>query len=161
MDADRIDKRYYAVDTFSGFVADDIDYEVSKRGKSRDFFSGFQVNKKKWFDAAMQQNGISRVQSIEADVNKFDLSRLAPLSFVLLDVDLYRPMVKGLRELYAGLSPGGMIVVDDCNPRNVRWDGSDQAYKEFMAERDLQPRIVHEKLGIVQKPASAGRFYGA
>jgi O-methyltransferase len=153
MDAQNIEKPYYAIDTFSGFVSDDIEFEVANRGKTEKLFTGFQINKKKWFDGTMQQNKITRVRSIEADVNKFDLSTIGSLSFSLLDVDLYRPMQKALYELYEQLSPGGIIVVDDCDPSNIRWDGSDQAYKEFMEEIDQVPQIIHDKLGVIKKPA--------
>lgn len=153
MDAQNIQKNYYALDTFSGFVAKDIELEVVNRGKTADLFTSFQVNKKKWFDGTMQQNNIARVRSIEADVNKYDLTTLGPLSFVLLDVDLYRPMKKALPEIYQALSPNGIIVVDDCDSESIRWDGSDQAYKEFMAERDQSPQIIHSKLGIIKKDA--------
>ncbi|MCI0400703.1 MAG: TylF/MycF family methyltransferase [Gammaproteobacteria bacterium] len=156
MDAQNIQKNYYALDTFSGFVAEDTEREVIDRGKTAGLFtrdSGFEVNKKKWFDRTMQQNNIARVHSIEADVNKYDLTTLGPLSFVLLDVDLYRPMKKALPELYQVLSPNGIIVVDDCDSEHIRWDGSAQAYKEFMIERDQSPQIIHSKLGILKKDA--------
>lgn len=151
MDARGIEKPYYAVDTFAGFVADDVDYEVTHRGKNRAALAVFQLNKKKWFDATMRENNIVRVRSIETDVNVYDLKTLAPLSFVLLDVDLYQPMKKSLNELYAALSPGGMMVVDDCDTADVRWDGADQAYREFMLETQQAIEIVHGKLGIVRK----------
>lgn len=151
IDAQNIHKDYYAFDTFSGFVAEDIELEVVDRGKSADLFTGFQANKKKWFDGTMQQNNISRVRSIETDVNKYDMKTLGPLSFVLLDIDLYRPIKKALPEIYEVLSPNGIIVVDDCDSSNNPFDGSDQAYKEFMKERDLAPQIIHSKLGIIRK----------
>jgi O-methyltransferase len=154
MDAQQIEKKYYALDTFSGFVAEDIAVEVADRGKAANLFSAFQANSRKWFDDTMRQNKIVRVHSIEADVNKYDLRTIGPLSFVLLDVDLYRPMKKALPELYDALSPQGIMVVDDCDAGNVRWDGSDQAYKEFMSERGLPPTIVHGKLGILRKNSS-------
>jgi SAM-dependent methyltransferase len=153
MDAQNIEKDYIAIDTFSGFVYEDIEFEVDNRGKTKDLFTFFQINKKKWFDATMQQNEIARVRSIKADVNKFDLTTIGPLSFSLLDVDLYRPVRKALPEIYEVLSPGGIIVVDDCNPSNIRWDGSDQAYKEFVKEINQAYKIVHDKLGIIKKPA--------
>ena len=153
MDAQNIEKTYYAVDTFSGFIAEDVEIEVADRGKRPDLFNHFEANSKKWFDRTMQQNNIARVKSIEADVNAYDLKSLGPLSFVLLDVDLYRPMKKALPELYQVLAANGIIVVDDCDPTNIRWDGSDQAYKEFIAERSLPPQIVHSKLGILKKAA--------
>lgn len=88
-----------------------------------------------------------------SDINKFDLTTIGPISFSLLDVDLYRPTHKALQELYEVLSPGGIIVVDDCDSSDIRWDGSDQAYKEFMNEIDQAPQISHGKLGVIKKPA--------
>lgn len=149
-----IDKNYFAIDTFSGFVDEDIEFETTERGKDNSLFTGFQVNKKKWFDMTMRQNNISKVCSIKTDVNKYDLTKLGPLSFVLLDVDLYRPIKKSLKELYEVLSPHGIIMVDDCDPDNVRWDGSDQAYKEFMDEIKQPVHVMHGKLGIIKKLSS-------
>ncbi len=151
MDAQNVQKEYYALDTFSGFIKSDIYFEVSSRGKSPGMFNSFRMNRIKWFDGTMQQNNISRVRSIEADVNEFDLTTLGPISFALLDVDLYRPMKKGIKELYHVLIPGGIIIVDDCNPHDIRWDGSDQAYKEFMKEINQPVQVVHGKLGIIRK----------
>jgi len=155
MDAQKIPKRYYAIDTFSGFVAEDVEHEVFNRGKAeRLYYAGaFKHNKKKWFEGTMRQNNITRVRSIKTDINKYDLTTLGPLSFVLLDVDLYRPIKKALPELYQVLSPGGMIVVDDCDSSVIRWDGADQAYKEFIKNINQSVQIVHDKLGIVRKNA--------
>ena len=52
------------------------------------------------------------------------------------------------------LSPGGMIVVDDCVPNNM-FDGALQAYTEFLAEIGVTPCFKLDKLGILQKPAGA------
>ena len=153
MNSQGIEKPYYAIDTFSGFVTEDINFEVENRGKQRHLFKRFEVNKKKWYDATMRWNNVDRVRSVEADVNKYDLTTLGPLSFALLDVDLYRPIKKSLPELYSILTPGGVIVVDDCDSQHIRWDGADQAYKEFMQERNLPLQIVHGKLGIIRKHA--------
>ncbi|GLQ52537.1 hypothetical protein GCM10010872_39860 [Dyella flava] len=151
MDAKGIEKDYFAIDTFAGFVAEDVRVEVDDRGKNRSMYNGFQSNKQKWFDGTMAQNGITRVRSIQADVNEYDLTSLKKLSFCLLDVDLYRPIKKSLHELYEILSPGGIIVIDDCDPSNAFWDGADQAYKEFMDEKNESRRIVHNKLGVIRK----------
>ena len=68
-----------------------------------------------------------------------------------LDVDLYRPMKSGLSKLYQGLEPGGVIIVDDCDENDARWDGADQAYKEFMQEIGQPVDIVLGKLGVIRK----------
>ena len=152
--AQQIEKNYIAVDTFAGFMPEDVAVEVTQRGKRGVRFrglGGFQINKKAWYDATMQWNHITRVRSIQADVNQFDLRTLGALSFCLLDVDLYRPMKKALGDLYEGLSAGGIMVVDDCSLINPHWDGSLQAYQEFTRERGLTEEIVHGKLGVVRK----------
>lgn len=152
MDYQEIEKRYYAVDTFRGFVAEDVEFEVEHRGKAPGLIAGFEDNRREWFDQTMAVNDIQRVRSIEADVNHFDLTTLGPLAFCILDVDLYRPMSKSLRELYEVLSPGGIIVVDDCDADNIRWDGADQAYREFVESEGLPYEVVHRKLGVIRKP---------
>ena len=145
-----IEKSYYAIDTFSGFVEEDIEYEQKNRGKTNRYRS-FRKNKKKWFDGTLDQNDFSDVISIQADINEYDLSRHYPVSFALLDVDLYRPMKSGLSKLYQGLEPGGIIIVDDCDENDARWDGADQAYKEFMQEIGQPVDIVLGKLGVIRK----------
>lgn len=152
MDYQGIEKRYFAVDTFSGFVAEDVEFEIEHRGKEPGLIAGFADNRKEWFDETMRTNGIRRVESIQADVNRLDLTTLGPLACCILDVDLYRPMTKSLQELYAVLSPGGIMVVDDCDPKNIRWDGADQAYREFTESQGLPYQVVHRKLGVVRKP---------
>jgi len=151
MDAQEIDKKYYAVDTFSGFVSEDVAYEVSKRHKDPSFYNKFRVNKKKWFDYTMNRNDIYRVVSIQADVNNYDLTTLGALCFVLLDVDLYRPSKKSLKDLYSILTKNGIIIVDDCDNKDIRWDGSGQAYKEFVNEINQPIQVVHDKLGVLRK----------
>ena len=145
------DKRYVAMDTFSGFVREDVDFEKERRGKKAPFADQFRNNKKKWYDLTMKANNITRVESIQGDVNMYDLTSLGPLSFVLLDVDLYRPMRKALPELYRALSPGGIMIADDCNPENSWWDGAYYAYTEFMQSIGQPAEIVHGKLGVIRK----------
>ena len=144
-------KRYLAIDTFTGFVDADIQLEVLQRHKQQRDYLGFRNNKLKWFKATMLRHRFSRVESIQADVNELELVSFAPFSFVLLDVDLYRPITKSLREAYELLTVGGIIVVDDCSEADHRWDGAFQAYKEFMNEIDQQEEIHFSQLGVVRK----------
>lgn len=149
-----IDKPYFALDTFEGFVAADVAVEVSRRGKQPQNYVGisaFRINKQSWYDETMRLNGVTRVRSIQADVNQFDLCSLGAVAFCLLDVDLYRPSKKALTEVYETLGAGGIIIVDDCSTQDARWDGALQAYQEFMRELGKPEHIVHEKLGVVTK----------
>lgn len=154
LDARGIDKPYLAIDTFAGFTTQDIAVEVNGRGKRETDYrgvDGFQVNRQEWYDATMQMNGVTRVRSIRADVNEFDLRSPGAIAFCLLDVDLYRPTKKALGEVYTALSPGGVIVTDDCSPEDARWDGALQAYREFVSEKGQPQEIVSGKLGVIRK----------
>lgn len=151
LDSKLVEKAYYAFDTFSGFTEEDKNFEVANRRKEYSHYDTLKFDKKS-FEKIMRRNNINRVIPIEADVNKIDLTTIGPVCFALLDVDLYLPMKKSLKEIYKILSPGGIIVVDDCVNSND-YDGSDQAYREFMQEIGKPVEIVYDKLGIVRKPA--------
>jgi O-methyltransferase len=150
MDESRIEKDYYALDTFSGFVRAHVDYEVARRRKNRDIDQVFVTNKQKWFDHSLAISGVSAVHSIKCDATKFDFDRLGQIAFALLDVDLYLPMIDILPKLYRNLSPGGIILVDDCM-RHELWDGALAAYEEFVLASGIERNIVLEKIGIIRK----------
>ncbi|MDQ6612498.1 MAG: TylF/MycF family methyltransferase, partial [Gemmatimonadota bacterium] len=151
MSAEGIEKPYFAFDTFGGFTAADVAYETDNRGKDRAQLGGFSDNRQEWFDSTMAVNGVSRVRSIRADVNAFDFDTLLPPSFCLIDVDLYRPVKSVLDALYDRMPSGSMIVVDDCADGSA-FDGALQAYREFVVAHAMPERIMHRKLGVIQKP---------
>ena len=70
-----------------GFRPERIGHEIKSRRKPREIRYPFSHNKKKWFDVSLKLSRINDV--IEADVTKFDFSTVVPISFCLLDVDLY------------------------------------------------------------------------
>jgi O-methyltransferase len=151
MEESGITKDYYAIDTFSGFVPEHLDYEADRRDKDRSVDLWFVNNKKKWYDYSLGVSGVHSVVSIECDAAKFDFASIGPIAFALLDVDLYLPMAAILPELYRNLSPGAMVVVDDCMP-HAHWDGALVAYDEFVAKSGLERKIVLDKIGIITKP---------
>jgi hypothetical protein len=97
----------------------------------------------------MTLHGVKRVKSIECDVTKFDFSAIAPIAFCLLDVDLYEPIKDVLPKIYGAMSPGGIIVVDDCKATEL-WDGTLQAYEEFVQQKGFLKEITAEKPGIIR-----------
>lgn len=153
MEESGIRKNYYAVDTFSGFIPEHVDYEVGRRGKSESIRHKMADNKKAWFDRSMAVTGIEGLKSVEADAATFDYSTIAPIAFCLLDVDLYLPIVAALPRIYENLTPGGIIVVDDCAPDQA-WDGALQAYGEFVESMHLPQDVRCGKLGLVEKGGS-------
>jgi hypothetical protein len=151
MNDENMQRDYYAIDTFSGFNKEHVDYEVRRRGKSLSvrstLQSAFSENRKSWFDRTMALHDAHSVTSIEMDISHFEFSTLAPIVFCLLDVDLYIPIRDSLPKIYAAMSPGGVLIVDDCQP-NELWDGALQAYEEFIKEKGIPQEIAFDKLGM-------------
>ena len=143
-----IAKDYYCIDTFSAFTPDDAAFEIAERGKKRSDFSCFRSNSLKRFKYTLKQNSCRRTFCVQTDVQRYELRR--QISFCLLDVDLYRPTICALQKIWPMLSPGGIIVVDDCKPDN-QFDGAMQAYEEFTETQKIPPRFLLDKLGILQK----------
>lgn len=146
----QIEKPYYALDTFGGFTDSDLAHEVTRRGKKISEIYGFASNSRSWFDKTMRLNGFDKVISIQADAAKFDYSTVAPISFALVDLDLYLPMKSALKEVFSFLSSGGILVADDCDP-NTNYDGAHQAFTEFVSRYHLPLRIDLDRLGVVVK----------
>lgn len=145
-------RRYVAIDSFSGFLDDDIQHELTARSKAADallFETGFKSNRREWVRRSLDLSGNSAVDLVEADAGKLDYRQFAPVAFALIDVDLYRPVARTLRAIAPFMSAGGRIVVDDCRPDHA-YDGALQAYIEWCKESQRQPEIRHGKLGVVR-----------
>lgn len=143
---------YCAIDTFSGFVDRDIEHERRKYGRDEKLRSIFRRNDVEWFKASLQENGVTNVDVVQADATTIDYRDKAPIAFCLLDIDLYLPTMTVLPKVYDSLAPGGIIIVDDCEPDG--WWGAHDAYAEFCKSLDRQPEIRHEKLGLLQKDSA-------
>lgn len=143
-----MNKEYICVDTFSGFTEADIRHEHEQRGKTS-AYRGFADASLDAFHRTMRVNKVE-VGIIQGDVCEMNLADYAPISFALLDVDLYRPMSHALGQLYEALSPGGRIVVDDCQEHPL-WDGALQAYEEFIDLHNQPRRIEFGQFGVIDR----------
>jgi predicted O-methyltransferase YrrM len=101
----------------------------------------------------MRRNDVNRVTSFRADATTFDYAKIAPFRMVLVDLDLYRPVLMTLNAIHDLVSPGGVIVIDDCEQGGL-WGGAYDAYMEFTKEKGLDPVFMHGKLGVIVKPRS-------
>jgi O-methyltransferase len=145
---------YYCVDTFRGFLAGDTEYEYAERGKRRGTYENheFSRNSKERFELTLAHNALHNVTAIQADASTLDYSQFtAGIALCLLDVDLYMPTIKALPNIYRQLSPGGIIVIDDCIAGHELWDGAYQAYVEFCALIGQAEEIIAGKLGVIRK----------
>jgi hypothetical protein len=137
-------------DTFSGFTPESIDVEVDQRGKHKSEYDKFRYGDEAKFRRNLANAGYHNFSTYRGDAAKFDWTQIGPVGAVLLDIDLYKPTLDILNAIYPLLVSGGGIVVDDCIEGGP-WDGSLQAYQEFIAEKGLPSEIVGRKGGVVRK----------
>jgi O-methyltransferase len=152
IDALGVAVNYYAIDTFSGFTKDDLESEHA-HGRDYWYFPLFRGNSKARFDRTMRRNGVKRVTSFQADATTFDYAKNSPFRMALVDLDLYRPVLLTLNAIHDLVSPGGIIVIDDCDQGGV-WEGAYEALMEFTKAKGMEPVITHGKLGVITKPRS-------
>ncbi len=142
---------YYCIDTFGGFLDKDLAFEEHDRGKRRlDMEGRFAYNKKEVFENNLKKAGYSNQVVICADAATMDFSKIAPIDVLLLDVDLYLPTKAVLSHILNFLNDRAYIMVDDCQPNSL-WDGSDQAYTEFIQSQAGTRVIVGTKGGVFEK----------
>lgn len=147
-------RKFFALDTFSGFVAQHAEHDISVLGRDPSLKRGFQNNSKDWILEVLRFHGMEDVQVIEGDATEKNYDDMAPIAFCLIDVDLYKPITKLLPIVVEKLAPGGIIIVDDCRPDD-RWEGALVAYNEYMAGVGRSPEIAAGKYGIVRQQSKA------
>jgi O-methyltransferase len=137
-------------DTFSGFTDESIDFEVENRSKKRQSFDVFKYGDESRFIANVQGAGYTNFKTVAGDASRFDWRSIGPIGAVLLDIDLYKPTIDILNAIFPSIVEGGGIVVDDCLA-GTPWDGSLQAYEEFILKHDLPFERVGEKGGLIRR----------
>jgi O-methyltransferase len=139
---------YVAIDTFSGFTSSSKEVEA-RRGRSHPY-GAFNRNDETWMRRTLSLNGCDWVKTIAADVESLDFSSLGPLSFCLVDVDLYAPVRASILGAIRQVQPGGILVVDDCDPTDKRWRGAYEAYVDCAEELAYPVTFEQSKLGIIR-----------
>lgn len=141
-------ERFAVIDTFTSFTKNDLAHEVMARGKNPAHLKGFEFNDyEAWTRNFAAYPWLTAYQANCAD---FDYARIAPIKLALLDVDLYLPTRAALEGVFQNLTPGGVILIDDCAPNSV-WDGALQAYSEFCAQHGIAPSVIGNKCGVLRK----------
>jgi predicted O-methyltransferase YrrM len=138
-------------DTFSGFTPASVEHETTVRGKQRDAYDRFRYGDEPRFRRNLEDAGYTNFRTVKGDAAAYDWAGLGPIGAVLLDIDLYQPTIAILEAIYPRLVPGGGIVLDDCLA-DTPWDGSLQAYEEFIQRHGLPFERVGHKGAVVRRP---------
>jgi O-methyltransferase len=138
-------------DTFNGFTAESVDFEVAHRGKIAKHYNTFRYGDEQRLRNQLTSLGYHHFEIFPGDASEFDWSTVAPIAVVHLDIDLYVPTKAVLDNIWPHIVPGGGIVIDDC--REGPYDGSLQAYQEFIAEHGMPFERAGSKGGVLRKNA--------
>ncbi len=138
---------FFCIDTFNSFSKDDIDYEIKYRNKTKSELIGFSYNNFESWKRNFEK--FKFIKAIKTDVKDFDFTKIKPIKFALLDVDLYLPTLSALKKLKNVMISGGIIIVDDVSENN-KWDGAGQAFNEFVKENSLKFKIIGKKCGVIE-----------
>lgn len=133
-------KKYYCVDTFDGFVDDQLatDHQLGLTTEHDALFSDNSLNRVK---ADLKKWGIDQnIEFVKSDICKAKPDDLPNnISVCLLDVDLRDPIFDGLHLLKDKMADGGIILVDDCK-QGTSWVGATVGYNDFVVQEKLEPR---------------------
>jgi O-methyltransferase len=144
------EKPYVCIDTFDGFAGDQFAVDTALGTPARDRHT-FSANSPKLVRRIVSGLGAPEIQLVQGDILTLPGERLpGQVAACLIDVDLSQPVYAALRKIYPRLSPGGTIVVDDCE-ENSRWQAR-LAYRRFTAERALRERYEFG-MGLVSAEA--------
>jgi hypothetical protein len=143
-----IDKPYICIDTFDGFVEEQFATDVALGTPANDqtMFSG---NSKELVAKIMKRHRCGEVELLQGDVMQIP-DRLLPeeCSAVLLDVDLTEPSYVALNRFWPRLTPGGVILVDDCQ-EPCSWKAR-LGYARFCEENGIEEKYRYG-MGLVYR----------
>jgi O-methyltransferase len=143
------DRRLWGFDSFEGFP-DPSDHDTGFRRPRR---GQWAVSTPDEIRRLLVWNGIpapwcdQHLRLVKGFFSPALFARLAerPIALLHLDVDLYDSYRICLHELYARVSPGGVIAFDEYHDTAERWPGAVTAIDEFLAESGEQ--IEQDPLG--------------
>jgi hypothetical protein len=152
-------KPYVAIDTFDGFVPDQFNHDA-ERGTPESCRRGFAASSLPLVRQIVRQLGAPDVELIRGDIVTLAPERLPQqISAALVDVDLSLPVYAALRKVWPRMSPGGMILVDDCDPQNGF--RARDAFRRFCVEQGLPERYEYGmgvlRQGTIPAPGSSTR----
>lgn len=142
-----VNQRMIAIDTFSSFVPEHVEYEIKQRNETRkrEIGSMFSYNDYEVWKRNFKEFPFMTVY--QSDCAKFDYASIAPIKVTFLDVDLYLPTKEALPNIYESTCQGGVILVDDVQGEF----GARQAYLEFCTSLGLDPQVIGSKCGVIRK----------
>lgn len=137
-------RKLYLFDTFNGF--DERDIQTEREGN----YSNATIGEYKNNDVELVLNKMIYPENCIIRKGYFPESSDGvndEFAFVSIDVDLYGPILEGLKFFYPRLSPGGYIFIHDYN--NPRFQGVKKAVREFCHSKNISYVPLNDICGSV------------
>jgi O-methyltransferase len=132
-------KRYVCVDTFGGFVEAHFARDV-ELGTPEHCRRHFAENSVELVRRLLRSYGCEEIELVQADVTRLAPERLPErIAVSLVDVDLEVPVYEALCRIVPRLSPGGIVLVDDCGSDDG-YAGARSGYARFAQENGVPER---------------------
>jgi O-methyltransferase len=146
-----IEKPYVAIDTFGGFVEGQFGHDVQD-GTPAAHRHQFSANSMRLVRRNLARFGAGDVSLVQGDVVTIPTTRLPEqVSACLIDVDLSEPVHAALEKVVPLVSPGGVVLVDDC-AEDTDWRARD-GYVRYVRSADL-PETYWHGFGVVEVGAA-------
>jgi SAM-dependent methyltransferase len=144
-------KRYVCVDTFGGFVDSQFARDV-ELGTPEHCRGHFAENSVELVRRLLRSYDCEEIELVQADVTRLPPERLPErIAVSLVDVDLEVPVYEALRRIVPRLSPGGIVLVDDCGSDDD-YAGARSGYARFARENGV-PERYFLGMGVVERVA--------
>ncbi len=138
------DRKLYLFDTFSGFNEKDIlieqegNHSNSRIGEFENTNVELVMSKMMYKDNCIVKQGYFPESTVGVEDT---------FAFVSLDVDLYAPILEGLKYFYPRMESGGYIFVHDYN--STRYHGVKKAVREYCKEHGVKYVPISDLCGSV------------
>lgn len=136
-------RRFYLFDTFEGFPAEDLRCEQRQAATyTARHFANTSVSR-----VLKRIGGNDRIVVIPGYFpDSVKSMKAEQFALVNLDADLYNPTKAGLEYFFPRLTPGGVILVHDYNPK---WSGVIRAVDEFLQTIPETPVLIPDRDGTM------------
>jgi len=110
-----VKRRYLCIDTFGGFPQDQFAADADL-GTEQFLEQSFSANSQKLVRKLLDMWNCPDVELLQADIVQLPADQLPnQVAAALIDVDIAAPTKAALEKIIPCMTPGGIILIDDCD----------------------------------------------
>lgn len=110
-----VTRKYLCIDTFGGFPKEQFAADAAL-GTEAFLEPAFAANSQKLVRKLLDMWGCEEIQLLKSDIVQLPPDNLPEkIAIALIDVDIAEPTKAALQKIMPRMSPGGIILIDDCD----------------------------------------------